>query len=260
MAYQFGDNPACVKRSRKITKLLIDEAAEVAASGPAVLLEDVGYAHQLLGWWVFVNRQADVLMRSYDSGFTVEAAGLMRSLIEHAHFMEWLAEHKTEGMWALEAAEWGRRKKLIEDMARIGWEIPDEIKIGDKPVFNFPDLAVERRHRTLLGQATNVSNLVEARSLKNLYPVYRYLSSHSHASLQTGEAFVQRDHGEQRALYATGKVSVDANRVWIPVCLYLAGTAVSKFLVGDPMKKHLEKAAKDVGFGVRLAERVPVRV
>ncbi|HEY9326729.1 MAG TPA: DUF5677 domain-containing protein [Streptomyces sp.] len=258
MAYKFGDNLACIKRSRIITKLLIDEAQKVTASSPQVLREEIDYTHQLLGWWMFVNRQADLLMRAYDSGFTVEAAGQMRSLIEHAHFMEWLADHKSEGVWALEAAEFERRKKLIENLERINWEIPDDIQVGEKPAFNFPDSAAEARHPTLRGQAANVSNLVEARSLRNLYPVYRYLSSHSHASLQTGEAFVERDHGEQRALYATGKVGVGANRVWIPVCLYLAGKAVSPFLVGDPMKRHLEKAAMDVGFGPLLSERMPV--
>jgi len=260
VAYKFGENPACIKRSRIVTKLLIDEAQKVTASSPQVLREDADYAHQLLGWWMFANRQADLLMRAYDSGFTVEAAGQMRSLIEHTHFMEWLAEHKTEGLWALEAAEFDRRKKLIENLQRIDWEIPDDIQVGEAPVFDFLDAAAEARHRTLKGQAGAVATLVEARSLRNLYPVYRYLSSHSHASLQTGEAFVERDHAEQRALYATGKVTVDANRVWIPVCLYLAGKAISQFLVGDPMKKHLEKAAMDVGFGPLLSERMPVPV
>ncbi|MFD5565871.1 DUF5677 domain-containing protein [Kitasatospora griseola] len=258
MAYEFGDNPACIKRSRIITKLLIDEAKKVTESSPRVLAEDVDYAHQLLGWWMFVNRQADLLMRAYDSDFTVEAAGQMRSLIEHAYFMEWLAEHKTEGVWALEAAEFDRRKKLIENLERIKWEIPDDIVVGEGPVFDFPDAAAEARHVTLKGQASIVANLVEARGLRNLYPVYRYLSSHSHASLQTGEAFVEREHGKQRALYATGKITVGANRVWIPVCLYLAGKAVSPLLVGDPMKRHLDKAAMDVGFGPLLSERMPV--
>ncbi|MEU3495411.1 DUF5677 domain-containing protein [Kitasatospora cineracea] len=260
MAYKFGDNPACIRRSRLITKLLIDEAQKVTASSPQVLVEDVDYAHQLLGWWMFVNRQADLLMRAYDSEFTVEAAGQMRSLIEHAHFMEWMAEHKTEGVWALEAAEYDRRKKLIENLERINWEIPDDIQVGEKPTFDFADQAAEQRHAKLLGQATNMSVLVEVRGLRNLYPVYRYLSSYSHASLQTGEAFVERERGEKRALYATGKVTVGANRVWIPVCLYLAGKAVSPFLVGDPMKRHLEKAATDVGFGALLSERMPVPV
>ncbi|MFD9592494.1 DUF5677 domain-containing protein [Kitasatospora sp. NPDC003701] len=260
MAYKFGDNPSCIRRSRLLTKHLIDEAQKVTASSPEVLAEEADYAHQLLGWWMFVNRQADLLMRAYDSQFTVEAAGQMRSIIEHAHFMEWLAEHKTEGLWALEAAEFDRRRKLIENLERIKWEIPSDILVGDEPVFDFPDAAAEARHATLKGQASNVANLVEARGLRNLYPVYRYLSSYSHASLQTGEAFVEREHGQARALYATGKVTVDANRVWIPVCLYLAGKAISPFLVGDPMKRHLEKAATDVGFGPLLSERMPVPI
>ncbi|MFE5614085.1 hypothetical protein [Streptomyces sp. NPDC056524] len=51
------------------------------------------------------------------------------------------------------------------------------------------------------------------------YPVYRYQSSYAHASLQTGEAFVERGPRAAPALYRTGKVPVGESRAWIPVCL-----------------------------------------
>ncbi|MFI8265569.1 DUF5677 domain-containing protein [Streptomyces sp. NPDC085665] len=256
MAYKFGDNPQCAKRARKITRLLIDEAAEVTASSPQLRTAEQDVAHQMLGWWQFMNRTADLLMRSYDSGFTVEAAGLMRNLIEHAHCMDWLAEHGADGLRAMEHAEWERRKKLIDNLRAVDWAVPADIEVGEEPSYAFADEDAARRHRKLKGLFSNIADLVASRGIRTLYPVYRYLSSYAHASLQTGEAFVERGPGVAPALYRTGKVEVGESRAWIPVCLYVGGTAMGQFLVGEPMRKTLEQAAYDLGVGELVAERI----
>jgi hypothetical protein len=256
MTYVFGDNPACLRRAQKITPILLREADAVSSSHPEVLLEDRDVAHQLLGWWQFANRTAKLLLQSYAAGFTVEAAGLMRNLIEHAHCMDWLAEHQADGLRAMEHAEWGRRKKLINNLKEVNWPISAEIEVGDEPTYDFTDEVARKAHDRLVGQVSVVSNLVAARGIKNLYPVYRYLTSYAHASTQSGEAFVDRGPDKVPALYLTGKVSVTESYVWIPVCLYVAGTAVSQFLKGDPMRKKLERAAWDLGIGEVVAERI----
>ncbi|MER5888049.1 DUF5677 domain-containing protein [Streptomyces sp. NPDC001941] len=256
MTYAFGDNPLCLKRARKITPILLQRAEEVYSSSPQVLLEDQDVAHQLLGWWRFANRTADLLTQAYDAGFNVEAAGLMRNLIEHAHFMDWLAEHQTAGLRAMEEAEWTRRKKMINNFKEIDWPIPAGIEVGEKPTFDFADEAEQAAHSTLVGQASTVANLVAARGIRNLYPVYRYLSSYAHASTQSAEPFVERGPGKAPALHLAGTVAVTESRVWIPVCLYLAGSTVSQFLQGNPMRATLEKAAWDLGFGEIVAERI----
>lgn len=256
VTYVFGDNPACIRRAQKITRILLDEAADIVGSNPETLREDLDVAHQMLGWWQFANRTADLLMRSYSGGFTVEAAGLMRNLIEHAHCMDWLAEHQSAGLRAMEWAEWDRRRRLIENLERVDWKVPDDIQVGEEPTYDFADEAAAKAHRTLVGQISTISNLVEARGIRKLYPVYRYLSSYAHASLQTAEAFVERDHDKEPALYRTGKVSMGESLVWIPVCLYVAGTSVGQFLTGEPMRKTLEKAAYDLGVGEIVAERI----
>ncbi|WP_190094661.1 DUF5677 domain-containing protein [Streptomyces melanogenes] len=255
MVYQFGDNPQCARRAHAITRLLLDEATKVIASDPVVPAEDQDVGHQMLGWWQFTNRTADLLMRAYDSGFTVEAAGQMRVLIEHAHCMDWLAEHRAEGLRAMEYAEWERRKKLIDNLRAVNWAVPDDIEVGEEPTYGFADEEEARRHRRLKGQIGTVANLVASRGIRSMYPVYRYLSSYAHASLQTGEAFVERGRGAAPALYRTGKVSVGESRAWTPVCLYVAGTAMGQFLVNEPMRGTLEKAAYDLGIGEIVAER-----
>ncbi|WP_326718890.1 DUF5677 domain-containing protein [Streptomyces sp. NBC_00243] len=256
MVYKYGDNPQCAKRARVITRLLLDEAAKVTASNPLIPTADQHVAHQMLGWWQFTNRTADLLMRSYDSGFTVEAAGQMRNLIEHAHCMDWLAEHRAEGLRAMEHAEWERRKKLIGNLHAVDWPVPADIEVGEEPAYLFADEDEVRRHRRLKGLIANVADLVASRGIRTMYPVYRYLSSYAHASLQTGEAFVERGPGLAPALYRTGKVPVGESRAWIPVCLYVAGTAMGQFLVNEPMRKTLEKAAYDLGIGEIVAERI----
>lgn len=256
MVYKFGDNPATQRRAHVITQLLLDEAAEVVASHPQLRIAQQDVAHQMLGWWQFTNRTADLLKRSYDSKFTVEAAGLMRNLIEHAHCMDWLAEHQEAGLRAMEHAEWARRKKLIDNLGEVNWPVPSDIEVGEEPSYDFVDEDEEKFHRKLKGQIGTVSNLVASRGIRSMYPVYRYLSSYAHASLQTGEAFVERGPGTAPALYRTGKVEVSVSRIWIPVCLYVAGTSMGQFLVGEPMRKTLEKAAYDLGVGEIVAERI----
>lgn len=156
----------------------------------------------------------------------------------------------------MEHAEWIRRKKLINNLKEVDWSVPPEIEVGDEPTYDFADEAAKKAHDRLVGQMSVVSNLVAARGIKRLYPVYRYLTSYAHASTQSGEAFVDRGPGKVPALYLTGKVPVTESYVWIPVCLYLAGTAVSQFLKDDPMRKTLEKAAWDLGIGEVVAERI----
>ncbi|MFE9682676.1 hypothetical protein [Streptomyces sp. NPDC006285] len=108
MVYKFGDNPQCAKRARVITRLLLDEADTVTASHPLITAVDQDVAHQMLGWWQFTNRTADLLMRSYDSGFTVEAAGQMRNLIEDAHCIPLASrEHGSPSACTSLAPLWG---------------------------------------------------------------------------------------------------------------------------------------------------------
>ncbi|MGW3691511.1 hypothetical protein [Streptomyces sp. NPDC005125] len=157
----------------------------------------------------------------------------------------------------METSQWERRKKLIDNLHAVDWPVPADIEVGEEPTYVFAaDEDEVRRHRRLKGLIGNVADLVASRGIRTMYPVYRYLSSYAHASLQTGEAFVERGPGVAPALYHTGKVPVGESRAWIPVCLYVAGTAMGQFLVNEPMRKTLEKAAYDLGIGEIVAERI----
>lgn len=200
----------------------------------------------LAGWWRFVNRTADAMLALYDQGFTVEATPLMRNLVGHAYAINWLADHDEAGYRALMAQSHTSRKKLLENIEQVGWNLPEDVEL-EAPAFEFATPEEEKEHDRRVGELRNFQNMVTAYGSPMLYPVYRNLSAYAHTTDLTASAFVSQVNENRVVLHETSREDRLADLCWMPVPLLQAASVMSPLLQGDPMRKLIREASRDLG-------------
>ncbi|MFK0279889.1 DUF5677 domain-containing protein [Streptomyces sp. NPDC090499] len=201
----------------------------------------------LAGWWRFTNRTAEALIALYDAGFTVEAAPLMRNLVNHAYAINWLADNGEDGYKALVDESYESRRKLRNNLQALNWQLPDTVDIGEAPDFGHTTEEEEKRHKRLRGELSNFENMVKAYGTPMMYPVYRNLSSFSHTTDLTAAAFASFDDEQRVTVYGNGRHDRLADFCWMPVPLLQAASVMSPLLKGNPMKKQISQACRDLG-------------
>ncbi|MGI5493223.1 DUF5677 domain-containing protein [Microtetraspora malaysiensis] len=252
MTYTFGNNAATLERARRLGKLLVDHADAIGEDGEIKVTMDNGEIFATLyGWWRLVNRSARALWLLADSGYTVESIPIMRNLFEHTIKLMWLKDNGRPGLNALAAYAEIKRSKQLEKLRTTGWSIADEIdtttwQSAQVPAEGTPERA---RHNTLLGELKNVNNFLVAYDRADFYPVYSYLSEHSHPSIHTANAYIQDLAGGHFQLRHTAERAGYSDLLWATVCLIQAADMVSSVIVGDPLRRVVEEAAHDLGVG-----------
>ncbi|MER5915339.1 DUF5677 domain-containing protein [Streptomyces sp. NPDC001982] len=244
MAYKFGPNKQCIKRVRAITPTLIQAAADTAANGVEIPVEHAEVFPTMLGWWRFTNRTAEGMLLLLDNGFTVEAMPMMRNLIGHAYAMNWLLDNGTAGMRALRAYTENAQKSLADDVNN-SWKLAEPLKV-DVTAVVFADEADEKLHNKLVGELKVFPNLLIAYGNPAMYPVYRHHSTYAHTTAQTASAYLSEQDG-RLGYHSTAQHETDSDVVWVPVALIQAAKAISPLIKGDPMRKVVEHAIRDLG-------------
>ncbi|MDI3407667.1 DUF5677 domain-containing protein [Streptomyces cavernicola] len=245
MAYKFGPNEQCLRRTRRIVPMILAAAEETVENGVEVAVADMPMMPMLMGWWQFTNRTAAALTRLYDDGFSVEAAPLMRNLIGHAYAMNWLVDNGWPALRAIRAYSEEHRRKLAANIDAT-WNLTEPTPEIPATPLEFTDGADEKLHRKLMGELTNFDTLVKAYGTPEIYPVYRHHSAFCHTTAATASAFVVEE--EDRLYFTTtpeGETVVE--QIWIPVALLQAASAVSPYIKGHPMKRTIQKAMSDLG-------------
>ncbi|MFI8206736.1 DUF5677 domain-containing protein [Streptomyces sp. NPDC085937] len=222
------------------------ESAEISMSVFAVLA----------GWWRFANRTADAMLALYDQGFTVEVTPLMRNLVGHAYAINWLADHGEAGYRALMDESHRSRKNLLENLEQVGWELPEEVEL-EAPDFGFTTPDQKKEHDRRVGELRTFQNMVTAYGSPMLYPVYRNLSAYAHTTDLTASAFVSKVTDDEVVLHETSHADRLADLCWMPVPLLQAASVMSPLLQGDPMRKLIREASRDLGLPEDLAPRRP---
>ena len=244
MTYKFGPNKQCIKRVRAITPTLITAAADTVADGVEIPVEHADIFPTMLGWWRFANRTAEGMLLLFDKGFSAEAMPMMRNLIGHAYAMNWLVDNGAAGMRALRAYTEEEQQKLADDVNTF-WKLAEPVKVDVTPV-EFADAADEKLHKKLVGELKNFQNMLIAYGTPAMYPIYRHHSTYAHTTAQTASAYVSERDG-RLGYHSTAQHETASDVVWVPVALIQAAKAVSPLIKGDPMRKAVEHAIRDLG-------------
>ncbi|MFP1628853.1 DUF5677 domain-containing protein [Streptomyces sp. 5K101] len=244
MTYAFRPDKRTAKRARAITPNLIQAAADAVNDGVEIPVEHIEVFPTMLGWWRFANRTAEGMLLLFDNGFSVEAMPMMRNLIGHAYAMHWLLDNGTDGMRALRAYTEENQRKLANDMNDF-WKLAEPVNADVTPVV-FADAADEKLHKKLVGELDNFQNLLIAYGTPAMYPVYRHHSSYAHTTAHTASAYISERDGKL-GYHSTAQHDTVSDVVWVPVALIQAAKAISPLIKGDPMRKVVENAVRDLG-------------
>lgn len=247
--YEFGDNPAAADRARAIAPKLITAFDDIASAprGLDVRTEHADVAHVLFGWWRYLTRTASVFYKVEGGLASGETAPLMRVMIEYVYSMAWLVDHGMVAMRALEEFDWKKRTDLVNGLRANGWPIADQLRVEDKPEFDFADEQEEKLHRTVLGEKNTFNNLVTAYGHPAMYDLYRLLCSYTHPSVQSAGLYLEAVEGGKLVLRDVPERHRDADVVWGVVVLIQAGKLMDRVLFGEPLRKVVGRAALDLG-------------
>lgn len=129
------------------------------------------------------------------------------------------------------------------------WNLPEPATVAASEPLVFANAESERIHRTLVGELKNFDTLVTAYGTADVYPVYRHQSAYSHTTGATADAFLIVDDGKLKFTTEPkgGEADIIMERLWIPVALLQAAAVISPLLTGDPMKRTMDKALRDLG-------------
>ncbi|MER6739017.1 DUF5677 domain-containing protein [Streptomyces puniciscabiei] len=258
MTFAFRADEKTAKRVRAIVPKLIagaDEALNVRALAETEMSSSVFAV--LVGWWRFTNRSAEALLSLYDAGFTVEAAPMLRNVIGHAYALNWLADNGEDAYKALIDESYGTRRKLLNDLQDVNWQLPENVDIGEAPDFGFSTDEERKRHGRRVGELRNFNNMVKAYGTPMMYPVYRNLSSFAHTTDLTAAAFAEFDDDQRVTVHEVARHDRLADICWLPVPLLQAASVMSPLLKGNPMKKQISEACRDLGLPEDLVPRRP---
>ena len=202
-------------------------------------------------------RGADV-PRQLKQGSIVEVAPLMRNPIGHAYAMHWLADNGEPAAFALTEASWKSKKNLPDNLVEVNWQLPAAgVDIGEKPDFGFTTDEERKRHGQLLGELKNFMNMVKGYGDPMMYPIYRNLSSFSHTTDLTAGVYLQQAADGRLIVHQEAHTDRLADLCWMPIPLLQAASVISPMIKGDPMKKLVTEACRDLGLPENLLPRRP---
>jgi hypothetical protein len=258
MTYAFRADEKTAKRVRAIVPKLISGANDALNVQAVASSEHHVVFPTLAGWWRFINRTAEAMMTLFEQGYTVEVAPLMRNLIGHAYAMHWLADNGEPAVFALAEASWRSKKNLLDNLVEVNWQLPAaSVDIGEKPDFGFTTDEERKRHGQLLGELKNFMNMMRGYGDPMMYPIYRNLSSFSHPTDLTAGVYLQQAADGRLIVHQEAHTDRLADVCWMPIPLLQAASVISRMITGDPMKKLVTEACRDLGLPENLLPQRP---
>ncbi|MCK2238966.1 MULTISPECIES: DUF5677 domain-containing protein [unclassified Crossiella] len=179
---------------------------------------------ELFGWWAWINNNSKLVLLAHDNGRGHEAAPNVRSILEHAVFMQWVLDDEDAARAAISAKADDNQRKLFDDAQAQNWTIPDDISRAE-PV-----------PQTMLSFAA----LCARYGAKDSYIAYRMLSAHVHPSAKGTEAYL--DLETTRVLRSYVERPAQPDLVLIAICLIQTAQVMDSLTSDRPLAATINEA------------------
>jgi hypothetical protein len=149
-------------------------------------LDDSNAAVMGIGWAIRLCRTAEAVCLLYDADFGVEAAPLVRSVIEHAFRLQWLVEEQDAALELIEHQHRRAQRLMIEGAASTDWDLDELLEHPDGLPPSDLDLPNPSE-----GTVRTFEALMRRLGRSDWYLAYRLESLHSHPSYLSAAAYVR---------------------------------------------------------------------
>jgi hypothetical protein len=253
--------------AREVAARLLIASKDATAHGVDVPAGKVKTFAAAYSWWRFICRSAEAVLLLGERGFTIEASPVLRNVVNHAYALNWLVDNGDPAIRALMAESIDEAEKLCRKLERFGWpaavEYRSMLEERKSQAAAVLERADQKLHGKLKQEAHNFYDMLDHYASANAYPVYSHLSSMSHTSMETANAYLHwRDDGTFQ-LRDTAESPGDAATFQVAFSLLQAAVAISRLIDGDPMRATIDSALAALGlqeselFQERDAQRVP---
>lgn len=248
------DDQAAADLAREVAARILTAAEDAIADGVDVPAEymKVKVFPAAYSWWRFICRSADAVLLLSERGFTVEAAPVLRNVLNHAYALHWLVDNGDPAVDALAAAGIDDAEKMCKRLEQSGWRIAaeyrcllDEWKASvDASGHSAADGELLRK---LKHESGNVYDMLDRYGSADVYPVYSHLSSLSHTSIATANAYLEWTDDATPQIRRDAPGLGHAAVTQLAIALLQAGHVMSPLLAGDQMRASIDRAITDLG-------------
>jgi hypothetical protein len=172
-------------------------------------LSDAGAAAVVWGWTARVMRMAECALLLHRSGFDLELAPILRSILEHAIALPWVADKRGRAYQTLareRAGGWSRFEKAQSQV----WTLEGEAAALLKSASNVETDADTYSENTLL----NTLHRAQAYDLGPLYQAWLLETWSTHATLMSAEPFFEVDGSTYKGtLFRNGRPEPPGYRI-----------------------------------------------
>lgn len=242
------DDQAAADLAREVARRLLAAAEEAIADGVEVPAEYMRVFPAAYSWWRFICRSAEAVLLLSERGFAVEAAPVLRNVFSHAYALHWLVDNGNAAVDALIAAGIDDAESMCKKLEHTGWPIAAEYRrLLDERKASLSAPADTALHRKLKHESSNVYDMFDRYGSAEVYPVYSHLSSLSHTSIETANAYLEwLDDGTLQIRREAGGLG-HAAHAQLAIALLQAAHVMNPLLVGNPLQASINQATADLG-------------
>jgi hypothetical protein len=238
--------------SRAVAARLLAASKNAVADGVDVPASKTKIFAAAYSWWRFTCRSAEAVLLLGEHGFTIEASPIVRNVVNHAYALHWLADNGDPAVTALMANSLEEAEKLGKKLELSGWpgaaEYRGILEQRKTQVAAALDDTDPELHRKLKNEARNFYDMLDHYASAGVYPVYSYLSSMSHTSMETANAYLHWLDDGTFQIRDTAGSNGDAAIIQIALSLLQATDVISRLIDGDPLRAAINSARADLGY------------
>src|ERR1700734_2262566 len=181
--------------ARNVAARLLAASKEAVTGGADVYAQNISIFPTAYGWWRFICRSAEAALLLGEHGFTVEAAPVVRNVVNHAYALHWLVDNGPLAVDALIARDREGAEKMCKNLEQAGWpdaaeyrRLLEERNAQPAPARSDADEELLRKLKHELG---NVYDMLDLYASAEVYLIYSHLSGMSHTSIDTANAYLE---------------------------------------------------------------------
>jgi hypothetical protein len=168
------EDQAAADLAREVANRLLAASKDAIADGVDVPVGHVKVFRTAYGWWRFICRSAEAVLLLSGQGFTVEAAPVLRNVLNHAYALHWLVDNGDLAVDALIAAGIDDAERMCKKLEQTGWPIATEYRrlLEERKAQPAParSAAEEELLHKLKHEVSNVYDMLDRYASAGVYP------------------------------------------------------------------------------------------